>query len=493
MESQYEKQEAYDYFSDESFSRLFAAARRKYESLGRVGGTIRLVHLRMNERTKLSGLLSRSLMRQNSITVRLQELEEVLLSSRFETDLQSLLSLLYGEVIKSKMAQTVEAEEAWKHFVDKLCEFAVETETNHWLRGLYQAEAYGYRTFRELFEQVQGDPQHCDGLEAGISAVIRAVDGLPVRNGDFQMLAVFAAVQCGDPHFFDRDQLWGRLFYCGILSYLSYRGMRITADQPLSNEIGDGREDPIEESEKATSSLVRKQYEKVGIRLDSLSSQVLVMDVDAHLQVNSYWITLDSLERFQQRSQMQGLPTEELETEMYDSMTAFIKRVILAGKVFVNENPSVCESLMNHLTQKDTIDPNDHPTPLICTSGQPSVAALTLLDLFAVRGVEIYYSGDLDVKGLEMAITLHRRYPSLWHPWGMTTDIIQDILKANEPPQTGVYFTGEERTRLQRLTCPWDPQIIDELLDGGRKIYQEMLMPVLLEEYLRNGRNDDSF
>lgn len=478
------RQEAYDYFSDEGFSRLFASARRRYESLGRVGGTIRLSQLRMNERTKLSGLLSRSLMKQNSVTVQMQELENILLSSRFEIDLQSLLAVLYGEEIKSKAEQTVEAEETWRRFVDQLRGVAIETETTQWLEGLYSAEGYGYRTFHDLFEQIRENPQHRDDLETDVTAVIQAIDHLPVREGELQPLAVFAAVQCWDPHFFDRDRIWGRLFYYGILAYLAYHGI-YEDHPPLSDETQKDHDNliPMDSNEKTTSDVIRKQYEQAGIRLDSLSSQVLVVDVDAHLQACSYWLTLDTIERFQQR--WQGLAGEHADTENrdIDSITAFVKRVFAAGEIFVNENPAVCEAMMSDLVRREKVVPDKHPVPFICTSGQPSVAALKLLDFFAAHEVEIYYSGDLDVKGLEMAIALNRRYPSLWHPWGMTSAIVRNTFRTTEQRQTGVCFSEAERTRLQNLSCQWDPHLIEELLNGGRKIYQEMLIPELIREY----------
>ena len=61
-------------------------------------------------------------------------------------------------------------------------------------------------------------------------------------------------------------------------------------------------------------------------------------------------------------------------------------------------------------------------SPLVCTSGQPSVAALRLLDLLAAGGVDLYYSGDFDGKGLSIAVQLLARYPDRLKLWRMTPE-----------------------------------------------------------------------
>lgn len=55
--------------------------------------------------------------------------------------------------------------------------------------------------------------------------------------------------------------------------------------------------------------------------------------------------------------------------------------------------------------------------PIVCISGQPSVAVLRLLDMAVAAGATIRYSGDFDVKGLQMAISLRKRYGDAWAAW----------------------------------------------------------------------------
>lgn len=439
-----DKQEAMRYFSNEGFTRLFAAAQRKYESIGRIGGTVRLSRLREEEKEKLSGLLARSLKKQQSLTLRLQELENILRASRFEIDLLSLLNLLYGEKVKPKSVQQGEAESAWRAFIGQLRNGAVKEKTRLWLDGVAEGRGYGYRTFREIYDQIklgQG--------ENHLLAVIRGIEQLPV--GEKQQLPIFAAKISGDPHFLDRDCPWGRLFYYGLLAYLK----------------DPGEEEPFDDG-KTSSYRIRKQYEQAGILLDALSSQVLVIDPN---ESSSYAITLDGIERFRER-------WEDSKTDRYDDHFSFINRTMAVKHIFVSENPSVCEALARRIGK------TDRPVPaILCTSGQPSVAALQLLDFFADHGVMIHYSGDLDVKGLEIAISLEKRFGPNWRPWGMTANVARSALAKKGGMISGVSFSDHEQDTLQRFNCCWDTELIEALLNRGKKIYQEMFVDVLIEEY----------
>lgn len=447
-----------DYFGDEGFARLFAAARKKYESYGRIGGTVRLSRLRDAERGKLSGLLSRDLKSQGSVTVSLQELDEILQASRFEVDLLSLLELIYGEPIKPKSVKHLEAESAWKDFVSQLKAVTEKQETQIWLDGLSEGQGYGYRTLRDVFEHTQ----ELDANTLGpLYAVIRALDRLPVRKGKMEQLPIFAAMISGDPHFLDRDRLSGRLFYYGMLAYLD------TSEKENTDPL------PLDEIENIESFRVRKQYKQAGILLDALSSQVLVVEIADKGDTRSYAMTLHAIERL--RNRREGCESQALAKD------DFINRTLTLKHLFVSENPSICESLARQMTQTEY---KSVPLPaILCTSGQPSVAALELLDFFATHDVMIHYSGDFDVKGLEMAISLEERYRDHWQPWGMTSTMVCEVLAHLDDSIGGVEFSEQECRMLENMACRWDSELVDTLLKGKIKVFQEMFVDQLIREY----------
>lgn len=51
----------------------------------------------------------------------------------------------------------------------------------------------------------------------------------------------------------------------------------------------------------------------------------------------------------------------------------------------------------------------------MCMNGQPKLAALVALELFAASGTTVYYSGDFDPEGLWIAQRLAIFYPETFH------------------------------------------------------------------------------
>lgn len=57
-----------------------------------------------------------------------------------------------------------------------------------------------------------------------------------------------------------------------------------------------------------------------------------------------------------------------------------------------------------------------HPeSACMCMNGQPKLAALVALELFAASGTTVYYSGDFDPEGLWIAQRLAIFYPETFH------------------------------------------------------------------------------
>ena len=70
--------------------------------------------------------------------------------------------------------------------------------------------------------------------------------------------------------------------------------------------------------------------------------------------------------------------------------------------VMIVENPAVFMGITEKCKIKNF--------PLICTYGQVKIAGLVLLNLLVQAGYKLYYSGDLDPEGIQIADKLKRRY-----------------------------------------------------------------------------------
>ncbi|MGC4949368.1 TIGR02679 family protein [Streptomyces sp. DT224] len=109
--------------------------------------------------------------------------------------------------------------------------------------------------------------------------------------------------------------------------------------------------------------------------------------------------------------------------------------------------------------------------PLVCLQGQPSAAALVLLNHLHTHGSRFQYHGDFDWGGLRIAAALLRRVP--WSPWRYTADDYRAAVDTRPagPPLTGV-----------RAEAPWDPGLPDALQEAGVRVEEEAVLDDLLAD-----------
>jgi uncharacterized protein (TIGR02679 family) len=126
--------------------------------------------------------------------------------------------------------------------------------------------------------------------------------------------------------------------------------------------------------------------------------------------------------------------------------------------VWVVENPSM---LSEALRRFGVACP-----PLVCTSGWPNGAVITLLRQLARIGVELRYHGDLDGEGLRIAAHVAQRTGA--QPWRMTTADYLAALRPGRPP-------------VGRVTeAPWDPELSAALRQHGVAVPEEDVCDDLL-------------
>ena len=96
--------QAVEYFKQEKgFHRLLNRFIKKYQSLGRIGGSIKLEALTDIEKEALSSLLRRDYSKQKSATVTLEGFEKALQRTRFSgLGLKEILNGYKGEVIPTR-------------------------------------------------------------------------------------------------------------------------------------------------------------------------------------------------------------------------------------------------------------------------------------------------------------------------------------------------------------------------------------------------------
>lgn len=82
-------------------------------------------------------------------------------------------------------------------------------------------------------------------------------------------------------------------------------------------------------------------------------------------------------------------------------------------------------------------------------NGQPKLAALVVLELFAASGTKVYYSGDFDPEGLWIAQRLAYFYPGNFEFLNMDTECYEKCI--SDEPISDVRLKQLERITDERL------------------------------------------
>lgn len=250
-------------------------------------------------------------------------------------------------------------------------------------------------------------------LEQALAVLRRLpVDGLP--------LASLAADEAGDPHGLDR----GRPLAAAVLDAVA---------------VATGQARP------ASAEDARLLWESVGVAPDPLSSTVTAVGLPGDDSPLGAWLhaardasepvtlTLANLRRWPRPP----LPPDR--------------------PVFVVENPSLLAEAAGARW--------DGP-PLICSSGQPTVAVLTLLRQVGGAGTPLYQHADFDPAGLAITAWLQQRAGTI--PWRMTA---ADYRSAVRPGAAA--FSAVPPT-------PWDPALGQAMSERRVAVYEEDVRHAIL-------------
>lgn len=248
--------------------------------------------------------------------------------------------------------------------------------------------------------------------------VLRALpaDGVP--------LAAFADDLTGDPHALDP----GRRLAAPVLD-----GVALAAGSPLPSD-----------AESA-----RHLWESVGVAPDPLSSTVLVLG----LAVGAPPPLGPWLAAARDAGEPVVLTLAQLRRWPVDPLPV--------GEVaYVVENPS----LVAEAARLGWTGP-----ALVCSSGRPTVAVVTLLRRLAAGGATILQHADFDAVGLAITGWLAERAGTT--PWRMSA---ADYRAAAAEVEEG-------QDLLALPPTPWDPHLAVAMAALGRPVYEERLRAALLD------------
>ncbi len=395
--------------SKKGFHRLMNGLKEKYVSLGHIGGTMILSHLSSEEKETLEGFFGKNFREHKSATISAAKFQEALNHSRFDgVSLEELLQSYFGGLLETKKERLSNLQRKYKDFFQNILKDYQNTLSGRWLLEVVECRGNEYQYLIQKYKESKTE------LEILLRTTLSAGNALPVLDGHKERLAVFAAKQCGDPHYFDEGTSGNRLLTYIIRKYVTREGAG-SNHTINSNHVYSARKEYYQ------TELKNELFYYAGLLKDDISNYTMIYGLrcrkengEFHQGVEGYckerqpvFLTLltlgevVSIQPAQSKRSMQWEQSNQTK-RLEQSNQSELK------KVYIVENPAVFAELAATVPEG---------TSLVCTNGQLRLASLVLLDLLYKEGYQMYYAGDFDPEGLVIADRLKRRYEEQLYLW----------------------------------------------------------------------------
>jgi uncharacterized protein (TIGR02679 family) len=430
------------FFKQETgFHRLMALLIEKYKGLGRIGGSVTLKGLTPREKEMFSVFFRKDCSDQRSITITFAQFADALEKTKFAgVDVKELLAGYAGGELLTKAEEKRLYEEKKQAFFSQLLEKYSHPHCRLWIEKIVKKGA-GTRGIHLNYDK---NPEI---LKLQLENVLSAISQLPKEG--YERLPVFANRITKDPHGFDYQTEQGRF----LLSALQWMLKSMDASYEISSPS----------AEEMTEIL-----QHFGLFRDDILN----------------FVTCAGILGFQKGVE-EPLPLWEAAWRGGSVLNVPLREIIRVSRcrpalsffypkyprvVFIVENSGVFSSLMDHFTEREGLLP-----AIICTHGQFKLAALILLDKLAAEGVELYYSGDFDPEGLQMAQRLLQRYPEHVKLWRYSAEDYERCAAKVEKMQIDL-------GKMASVTTPLLLLVKEKMLAIKKPGYQEELIAEMVED-----------
>jgi uncharacterized protein (TIGR02679 family) len=412
--------ECVSYFkSSPGYTRMFAALKKKWESMGRFGGRIEISNPSKGEIEAIRKLVIRNCLDGGNLSFTVSQLKKALAQTKFEgVELEDLVFAYFGKPLETNKDLKKRKEEARQGFFQSAYP---DGEAKAWLMNVLETKRPPYRLMMKLYEE---NPA---GLQKVLDALAIGMNILKTGTG-LTRLAIFAAQASGDPHFFDDRENGGRM----LVSY-------------LSGEAG-LEEDPKSAEERS------ELYYQAGLIKDDISSSCATYGLNA--------------------TNLDGLPNPMFASSAREPFIASLANIAsirdASAKnpgvpIHIVENPTVFSAL----TDADIKRQGD--LALICSNGQFNLAALAMIDRIAKSGAKLLYSGDFDPSGLLMAQRIKDRYSDQLELWRYGLDDYKACL-------SNVDLSKTELAKLEGIHLPELKEVAEHMAALKKAGYQESII-----------------
>lgn len=417
------KKECLEYFNQSPvWKKVLKGFFDKYSSYGRFGGKVVLKNLKSQDIEELEGFFGKSFHGQKSVTVSAEKFRQALEASRYkDITPECLLENFFEEPLLGKQERKLlrerEKEKIWQKFLEDYKGTVIE-KAAELLRNIVK----------------DSDSQELAAWDRALRLGAEMYNHLPYRRSDKLYLAVFAAMLTGNPHAFDNGTAEGNFLHQIIQMNLEIREIK------------------IESSEIFPAYKRQKSYLTAGIMLDDISNYAMLYQVQA---VKKDGTLHKGMEGFAEEQHIVQVPLAVI--------TEWKSLHCPQDEIYIMENPSVFAVLCGKEKAGNV------RRAYMCMNGQPRLAGLMVLDLFAKSEIRVYYAGDLDPEGILIAQKLSLYYKGEFHYWHME-------MADYEKCRSAEVISPKRMKILERITDERLKPVVERIEEYGTAGYQEMLV-----------------
>lgn len=403
------------FFKNSNYKRAFKELRKKWESYGKFTGVIKLDKLSEDEKKALGSFLGKFIGEAN-VKIKCSEFEEALANSRFKNiSLIQLLEDYFDEKIFTNIEKKSNKEE-------------IKRESFERVKKILEEQGLKSKNTRVLLENIEKSYK-CE-LEEVVINSLKAVEYLENKKVKVK-LAILSNLITSNPHYFDRGSVAGN-YLLQLLAVLE------NMDVPTDSEG------------------IIELYFKYGIEGDIISSFTTAFGIRLYRENHE-----------EHRAYFEFIKNGEPYLISLSNLRDIIGAKGVNKKVFIVENQMLFSYLCEIFKEKKV--------SLMCTSGQFKTASLFLIDLLCKSDNEIYYSGDFDGEGIEMAQRILKRGKGKIKLWRYG---VEDYKKAMSHKK----LSELSLKKLQKIDKEEMIELVKKVKMEGKVGYQESILEDIIAD-----------
>lgn len=407
-------------FLDENkiYKEILKECIKKYKSLGKISGSFKFKANNESDKNFLKAF-DISVLNTGIAKIKVNDVEKLFKNRFNEYEFLNLLEYVEGKKLITNAEKRALKQDDFNSFLDEICSKSNLGRGLTWFCDCVDKKD-------KVFKYLSSSYAKRDKVELMkiIMIIIEMLNNLPSYNDEYLRIPVFSGVYSKDTHFLDLKNFSGNLF------------LKVLID--LYNEN--------EELSKGTI-FINEIYLKAGLLKDDISNNTVTYGLIGVRDENE----IQAWKSFIDIKNPLVLTLKNLENIDY------IRPI--SKDIFIFENPAVFSDIIDYgITNK----------ALICTSGQLNLSSHIILEKLAMYE-KIYYAGDFDIKGIEIAfnlkIKLKDKVEFLFYDKQHYKKTISDI-----------NLDENKLKHLEKYRCGELDEVINCMMEEGKAGYQELLI-----------------